>query len=64
MPKYNLSLGDITDNIKMLMTEVSELNKEQTSILIYGIFLSQKENPEYTLKESIEYSKKNWSDLF
>jgi len=64
MPKQHLSLEIITESIKVLMSEIDELDKEKSAVFIYGIFLAHKENPNFTLQESIEYSKTNWSDLF
>ncbi len=64
MPKEPQSLNKITSSIKILMSELTELNDEQTAVLIYGIFVAQQENQNITLPEAIEYSKTNWSDLF
>tara|TARA_R110000868_G_scaffold110719_4_gene299648 strand:- start:2634 stop:2855 length:222 start_codon:yes stop_codon:yes gene_type:complete len=64
MHNQHLSLENITESIRVLMSEIDELDKEKSAVFIYGIFLAQKENTNFTLQESIEYSKTNWSDLF
>lgn len=64
MPKEHQSLNKITSSVKLLMSELKDLNAEQIAVLIYGMHVAQQENPDITIQESIEYSKTNWSDLF
>jgi hypothetical protein len=70
MDSESLSLTSIMSDVKIIIEALDELQPENTgrpdtlAVFIYGIYKAQKEDNNLDLKETLEYSKKNWSDLF